>query len=289
METITNIASTVTTTASKAIWGEPNTTQNATQGNETAGKEPVSGELGKGTAAEPYDQGNAATPGLNDNKPLIGNYKDTDSSLSGNNETHTDTPSSISKSTETAPSTLAHTNPTPVGESSTLDSTDKTGVTLKNPEEPLKIPAPTHTLAEIGTEDKKPSTEKPLVDLTKNKDSTTQSSDPLKAQDTTSKTATGTTTGITTGTTTGATTGATALDATKPGAAKEADSLLEEKSAKKTEAATTGATSTSTANATTGTTTKISSNDTHTPEKKEKVHTIDKIKNKLHIGHKDKS
>ena len=28
------------------------------QNNETAGKEPVSGELGKGTVTEPFDQGN---------------------------------------------------------------------------------------------------------------------------------------------------------------------------------------------------------------------------------------
>lgn len=56
METITNLASTATTAASKLIYG------NQTQNNETAGKEPVSGEKGAGTATDPYDQGNAATP-----------------------------------------------------------------------------------------------------------------------------------------------------------------------------------------------------------------------------------
>jgi hypothetical protein len=59
METITNAASTVTstvaTTVSKVIWGEQTTTQN----NETAGEEPISGQQGKGTVNEPYDQGNA--------------------------------------------------------------------------------------------------------------------------------------------------------------------------------------------------------------------------------------
>jgi hypothetical protein len=51
METISNVA----TAASKAIWGE----QTATQQNETGGKEPISGETGKGTPNEPYDQGNS--------------------------------------------------------------------------------------------------------------------------------------------------------------------------------------------------------------------------------------
>lgn len=53
METITNLASTATTAASKLIYGDQ------TQNNETAGKEPVSGEKGAGTATDPYDQGNA--------------------------------------------------------------------------------------------------------------------------------------------------------------------------------------------------------------------------------------
>ena len=51
METINNVI----TTASKAIWGqEPSTTQ----GNETAGEEPVSGVQGKGDLNEPFDKGN---------------------------------------------------------------------------------------------------------------------------------------------------------------------------------------------------------------------------------------
>lgn len=53
METISNIASTATTTVSNLIYGDQ------TKKNETAGKEPVSGLEGKGTATEPYDQGNA--------------------------------------------------------------------------------------------------------------------------------------------------------------------------------------------------------------------------------------
>lgn len=57
METITNLASTATNAASKLIYGDNATT--ITKNNETAGKEPISGEQGKGTATEPYDQGNA--------------------------------------------------------------------------------------------------------------------------------------------------------------------------------------------------------------------------------------
>ena len=56
METISNIASTATSTVSNLIYGNQDTTSKT---NETAGKEPVSGQTGKGTVDEPYDQGNS--------------------------------------------------------------------------------------------------------------------------------------------------------------------------------------------------------------------------------------
>ena len=69
METISNIASTATTTVSNLIYGDQTKNNEAasketvpgdqTMNNETASKEPVSGEQGKGTATEPFDQGNA--------------------------------------------------------------------------------------------------------------------------------------------------------------------------------------------------------------------------------------
>jgi len=65
METITNLATNATTAASKLIYGDQTKTDEAvaqTQNNETAGKEPISGETGQGTATQPYDQGNLATP-----------------------------------------------------------------------------------------------------------------------------------------------------------------------------------------------------------------------------------
>lgn len=54
METISNIVSTATSTVSNVIYGQPET-----KTNETGGKEPVSGQMGKGTIDEPYDQGNS--------------------------------------------------------------------------------------------------------------------------------------------------------------------------------------------------------------------------------------
>ncbi|KAF2798274.1 hypothetical protein K505DRAFT_267920 [Melanomma pulvis-pyrius CBS 109.77] len=54
METINNAV----TTASKIIWGEGNPAES----NETAGTEPISGQTGKGTVNEPYDQGNSTNP-----------------------------------------------------------------------------------------------------------------------------------------------------------------------------------------------------------------------------------
>ncbi|KAF2029268.1 hypothetical protein EK21DRAFT_90004 [Setomelanomma holmii] len=61
METITNAASAAATTVSSLIYGQPakdSEATNATTGNETAGKEPLSGEQGKGTVNEPFDKGN---------------------------------------------------------------------------------------------------------------------------------------------------------------------------------------------------------------------------------------
>jgi len=55
METITNVASTAATTVSNLIYGQP------AKDNETAGQEPISGEQGKGTVAEPFDKGNTET------------------------------------------------------------------------------------------------------------------------------------------------------------------------------------------------------------------------------------
>lgn len=62
METITNAATSVVNTASNLIYGQPAKdaeTSATTSSNETGGKEPISGEQGKGTVNEPFDQGNS--------------------------------------------------------------------------------------------------------------------------------------------------------------------------------------------------------------------------------------
>ena len=61
MEAVTNIASAVSATATRAIWGEGATAEDkkdGVAGNETSGKEPLSGELGDVKSGEPYDKGN---------------------------------------------------------------------------------------------------------------------------------------------------------------------------------------------------------------------------------------
>ncbi|KAF1836299.1 hypothetical protein BDW02DRAFT_245456 [Decorospora gaudefroyi] len=77
METINNLANTAATTASKLIYGDQAKSDDAvdqTKNNETAGKEPISGVEGSGTAAQPYDQGNAATPLAAADKPTFLDY-----------------------------------------------------------------------------------------------------------------------------------------------------------------------------------------------------------------------
>jgi hypothetical protein len=70
METITNLANTAVGTATKLIYGDQTEKKTedvveTTKNNETAGKEPVSGVEGKGTATQPFDQGNAGkSPGF---------------------------------------------------------------------------------------------------------------------------------------------------------------------------------------------------------------------------------
>lgn len=85
METITNAVSNTISTANKAIFGEQNT---ATQNNETGGQEPVSGHQGKGTANEPFDQGNS-------DDPTVGSE-----SAKATSEAHAHLPTSTTTSTQ---------------------------------------------------------------------------------------------------------------------------------------------------------------------------------------------
>jgi hypothetical protein len=79
METISNIASTATSTVSNLIYGNQDT---ATKTNETAGKEPVSGLTGKGTVDEPYDQGNSGEFNIEKQRPLTTAHADSSSQKS---------------------------------------------------------------------------------------------------------------------------------------------------------------------------------------------------------------
>jgi hypothetical protein len=54
MDTVTNL----TNAASRVIWGEDTTD---TTSNQTAGREPVAGQMGNVEAGEPYDKGNLGT------------------------------------------------------------------------------------------------------------------------------------------------------------------------------------------------------------------------------------
>jgi len=66
METVTNIAS----AASRAVFGTPATSNAA--GNESAGQEPVAGQLGDVKQGEPYDKGNLETETGDGKEPVAG-------------------------------------------------------------------------------------------------------------------------------------------------------------------------------------------------------------------------
>ncbi|KAH7092046.1 hypothetical protein FB567DRAFT_516371 [Paraphoma chrysanthemicola] len=101
METITNAASAAATTVSSLIYGQPakntETTSTITDNNETAGKEPVSGEQGKGTVTEPFDKGNAENPIDTASKPTGSTSSNADDFLPLN--------PTVGKPTTTEPST----------------------------------------------------------------------------------------------------------------------------------------------------------------------------------------
>ncbi|KAH7380326.1 hypothetical protein DE146DRAFT_729634 [Phaeosphaeria sp. MPI-PUGE-AT-0046c] len=116
METITNAATAVTSTVSGLIYGQPKEGETAT--NETGGKEPLSGAQGKGTANDPFDQGNAENP--------VNPTSTTNTATSGNTSYNDDDflklNPVVNKATTDAPSTTDATGSTATG------ITDKAGV-----------------------------------------------------------------------------------------------------------------------------------------------------------------
>ncbi|KAF1962318.1 hypothetical protein CC80DRAFT_542634 [Byssothecium circinans] len=321
METINNVVN----SASKAIWGDQNTA--TTTGNETGGKEPVSGLQGKGTPTEPYDQGNAATP----NEP-VGKTDPFNSTSTTKAENDLPKPASTETPKTTSTDLPIHTksdgtskphipiNPTSAatgGEPKPLQNTEGTGVTgttqkfapkggdvipsesSSNPgAAPASGAAPTTKQQGAdrpseGPTDKK---EDSPDDILKKRDPNDHSGEPMKmhngpdtkvptTQEERRESKVGNPGGQHHGEepkgtgeqwtkTSGLQADGGDFDATKPGAGKEADRLLEEKGIHRdgkgnmdsTPPASTGSGSAD----------------------KEKVSKMEKIKEKLHIGHKDK-
>jgi hypothetical protein len=122
METISNIASTATTTVSNLIYGDQSTTKT----NETAGKEPVSGQTGKGTVDEPYDQGNSESALEKNTTSTTGT--DVESSRVSEPTGSIQKPEDLIKAYDSAPGDST----TTTGSGSTATGiTDKAGVTDK--------------------------------------------------------------------------------------------------------------------------------------------------------------
>jgi len=129
METISNLAA----AASKAIYGEQTTS------NSEVGKEPISGETGKGTVDSPYDQGNATNPISASTHPTSNTITKTDDTTSPNTDdttpskTETTLPDRTASDTDKMSSNPSNipTNPNNAAEGGPPEphqDTEKTGV-----------------------------------------------------------------------------------------------------------------------------------------------------------------
>jgi len=145
METITNLASNAAGAASKLIYGDQTKADEAvdqTKNNETAGKEPISGEQGQGTVTQPYDQGNLATPLATADKGTFLDYS--------NNETAGKEPVSgeLGKGTVTEP----------FDQGNDAKATEKAAEKTSGTDEFLKLDpttkGPTETMTETSTDPK---------------------------------------------------------------------------------------------------------------------------------------
>ncbi|KAJ4305937.1 hypothetical protein N0V90_001470 [Kalmusia sp. IMI 367209] len=297
METISNVVN----TASKAIWGE----QPAAD-NETAGTEPVSGVQGKGTATEPYDQGNAADPtdpttsnetaGKEPVSGLQGKGTATEPFDQGNSADVTETAGKDDLAGTTSlpiREKASETSSTPAATSDSFNSaTAANASTAAHTSDITSIPATSSDVKPIGTTvtpshqgaDKPlaaPSSEAEVSAIKTQKDEAEE----LLKHDPTESSSAPTSTNLAPKTSGVAADGGD-FDATKPGAGKEADrrsrtntirsvlsradmvtGLLEEKGNHK------------------GATDKSDASGAATGEK-EKVSKMEKLKEKLHIGHK---
>ncbi|KAF2122939.1 hypothetical protein BDV96DRAFT_11820 [Lophiotrema nucula] len=256
MESITNAASSVATTVSKTIWGEQNP-QNPTPGNETAGQEPISGLEGKGTATEPFDQGNAETATSSSVPKLTSDNPTSSSNLTSSTPTTNESP--ITERKDAMDSISPNTNnASNAGATDPLQTTDKTGASgaLSNPTKGSDV---------IPTESQHPGAAPTSGGITHQKQ---QGADrPGKEHGT----------GEEWVKTSGLAADGGDFDATKPGAGKEATRLFEDKGLTKSvpgeEPKSTGKGSFD-----------APSHSSDVSGEKEKVPLKEKVKQKLHIG-----
>jgi len=300
METVNNTVSSVATAASKLIWGEGEQAQEHTATNETQGTEPISGEQGKGTASDPFDKGNSENPisgeptpatstttpstGPNPTSAAAGGvpHPEHETSKTGVVGNMTSDP----KGSDVRPSeSAAHAGAAPESgaapaqkQQGAANPTDEPSTKSKSTtniddidgEEALKKRDPNDHSGEPmhmhGAGEEKTSTK--IEDRRESKAGQPGGQDMGKEEHGT---------GEQWVKTSGLAAEGGDFDATKPGAGREADRLLEQKGIHKTKPGDVADD-------------KASKSSSPSPSGgKEKVSLGDKIKTKLHIGHKDKS
>lgn len=303
METISNAAATAASTASKLLWGEQ-----GTQSNDTAGQEPISGQKGKGTVDDPYDQGNLEDASNPSKTPTTSDLPD---------RTSTGPTSSLPETTST-PSTNLN-NATTGGAPEPLKDTDKTGVVSDHTGDVPTESSFSESSSNPGAapssgaapEVKQQGADKPNVkpkddelkdpkeeaeELMKKRDPNDHSGEPMKLHDSSEKPEVPATqeerrdsklgnpggqehgkepkgTGEEWVKTSGVQADGGDFDATKPGAGREAERIMEEKGLKKTAPVPEEASATSGGSG----------------SGEEKRSKMKKLKEKLHIGHKEKA
>jgi len=274
METITNAATSVVNTASGYIYGTNNTAAEP-------GKEPVSGQSGKGTADEPFDKGNEETA---TGAPAAS----TGTSATKTTDTATDTPSlgsSKTSASDSAPTstTIGHHNP---ADGADPASGQKPFQKQQGGDRPNEAPTGEQSEAVKETKDEG-------EELLKKRDPNDHSGEPMKMHDGSEEKVNeeeddehpgqegGKKQGGGTGEEWIKTSGLQAdggdFDAAKAGAGREADRLLEEKGIARDERG--GMVGTDGSPVPTDHKNPSPSGGAHS-----KVKTIDKLKEKLHIG-----
>ncbi|KAI1181755.1 hypothetical protein F5B17DRAFT_243175 [Nemania serpens] len=243
METINNMA----VSAAKAVWGE----------NKSTTQEPVSGRLGDTSKGEPYDAGNIEPTSANagDAAPSNGsanghvNNNTTEDSKSANGHVNGDTTGDAKFAKETGTAEESHDTPdnpsTNLKANSVPDDTSKAQNDTRSPEDPKTNPksAPTDVNDEDDGPNEAPKLDgpgpKPLAEVAKENggdagnESTSSVDDKNKSEKDAKRDEEEKHESKGTGEQYVKTSGLQAdggdFDATKPGAGKEADRLLEEK------------------------------------------------------------